>query len=430
MHEHRLNVTWGLAAALAVVCAATARPVEDDPPPRAVPSVVDASYLRTAEEPGRSIALEVAARTFVPAGPGPMVVLVGVAHIAEAELYEDLQELLDAQDLVLYESVKPAGTGGAGGATDAERVGSTRAAMEFLAGVLATFHREHARYPPSLDDLEAFAARRDPRLSQWLAEARIDAWGRPTTYRLDEQGFVLTSLGADRRVGGTGEAADLDVTHETPVPPVFAGAEQDNLQSALAKALGLAFQLDAIDYDRPHFRCSDMAMDQLQRALEQRGVAFDVLEGSLAGSSLPGRIALFLLRLVRVADVFFDGAIADALKVMLIELFSDEAFLEQSLQQYGPGFGDVLIDQRNQVVLDDLKEILAQEPEVGSIAILYGAAHMPDLGERLAEQLSYHPADEQWFTAFEVNLRASAISPAQLQSIRQMVRQQIRMAAP
>ena len=108
-------------------------------------------------------------------------------------------------------------------------------------------------------------------------------------------------------------------------------------------------------------------MDQLRRALEAEGLDMTPLEGSLAASSLPGRITVFILRIVRTLDIFFDGMIADALKVMLIELFSDEAFLEQSLRQFGEGFARVLIEQRNQVVVDDLKVIVENEPNVRTL---------------------------------------------------------------
>ncbi|MHC4612288.1 MAG: hypothetical protein ACYTAU_01750 [Planctomycetota bacterium] len=94
--------------------------------------------------------------------------------------------------------------------------------------------------------------------------------------------------------------------------------------------------------------------------------------------------------------------------------------------QFGEGFADVIIGERNQVVVDDVKAILAGEPEVESIAIFYGAAHMPDLARRLDEQLGYRPADAEWFTAFEVNLAASALSPQQLRSLRRMIRMQLR----
>ena len=266
-------------------------------------------------------------------------------------------------------------------------------------------------------------------MAQWLAAAETDAWGRAVGYEVDDdrRRFVLTSLGADRAAGGSDADADIKVTSETPVDPTFVGNDQDNIQAELAKALGLAFQLDGIDYDRLHFRCSDMSMDQLERAMAAEGLDMAPLEGSLGSTSLPGRIAVFFLKFMRVVDVFFDGMIADGMKVMLIELFSDAAFMEQSMRQFGDGFERVLIDQRNQIVVDDLRKILRSERDIESVAIFYGAAHMPDMAERLADQLGYRPDSEQWFTAFEVNLEESAMTPSQLKSLRRMIRQQLRI---
>lgn len=385
-------------------------------------------YMRSADVPGRSVSLEVAARRFVGAS-GPKVTLVGVAHVAEESLYRQLQDLLDAHDVVLYESVMPAGAGGAGGTTHTERVASTVSAMRLTGGVIELHRGEQGRYPADLASLNEFAGRRDARLSQWLTAAATDAWGCPVAYSVDEDGrrYVLTSLGADGRPGGDGADGDLEVTNDTLPRPGLQLVEGDNLQSELAAALGLTFQLDGIDYDRPNFRCSDMSMDQLQRAMLAEGLDMGPLEGSLAGSSLPGRIAVFFLRLIRTFDIFVDGMIADALKLILIELFSDEAFLEQSIRQVGEGFERVLIDQRNQVVMDDLRAIVQREHDVKSVAIFYGAAHMPDLAERLAEQLGYQPDGEQWFTAFEVDLTKTVLSPAQVQSLRVMIRRQLHM---
>jgi hypothetical protein len=304
--------------------------------------------------------------------------------------------------------------------------------MHFVAAVLAAYHETKNRYPEGLDEVAAFAAAGDPRMGEFLATARIDAWGEAVGYRAnqDGRGFVLTSRGADRRPGGDQAAADLTVTNETDVESAGLSAE-DNLQAELASALGLEFQLEAIDYDRAHYRCSDMSLDQLERALREKGVDFGSISGSLTGSSLPGRLAILLLRLVRFADsVFFEGAIADGCKVVLIDLFSDEVLLEQSMTQFGPGFMEVIIGERNQVVLEDVKAIVAAEPEVESIAVLYGAAHMPDLARRLDEQLGYQPADAQWFTAFEVNLADSALSPQHLKSLRGMIRAQLKSMKP
>ena len=119
---------WPAAAVTAIsLCGAVgARPVQKQPPSAPAP-VKALPSMRAAGEPGRTITLEVATRTFVPApgAKGPTVSLVGVAHIGESGLYRRLQDLLDQYDVVLYESVMPPGAGGAGGDTDAQRVAST-----------------------------------------------------------------------------------------------------------------------------------------------------------------------------------------------------------------------------------------------------------------------------------------------------------------
>ncbi len=409
---------WSCAAALSLPAAA--RPVDAPPEPE--------RYLRIAEEPGRSIALEVAARTFVPPREGmPTVTLVGAAHIGTKELYDAVQSLLDSHDVVLYESVKPAGTGGAGGADDAERLESTKSALRYLASMLEAHREARAIYPGSLEELGEFAAGIDPRMTGWVQTARTDGWGRPVAYDSPGDGgdYAIASLGADGRPGGEGADTDLRLTAADPVAPPRRG--DDQLQGELARALGLEFQLDAIRYDRPNFRCSDMAMDQVERALRAKGVEFGPIESTLAGSSLPGRIVVFLLRMMRVADIFLDGVLADTVKVALIELSGDEEMLELSIEQLGEGVGSVIIDARDQVVIDDLKAILDRE-RPGSVAIFYGAAHMPDMGRRLAGQLGYRPAGEQWLTAIEVDLTQSAISPQQVDQMRAMMRHQVRAA--
>jgi len=48
------------------------------------------------------------------------------------------------------------------------------------------------------------------------------------------------------------------------------GAEAQSLQSTLAASLGLAFQLEAIDYSRPHFRHSDLSIEKIAKLMEAR----------------------------------------------------------------------------------------------------------------------------------------------------------------
>lgn len=388
--------------------------------------------IRVVEDPGNSVKLQIAVRTYqTPEATGPTVSLVGVAHIGERRFYRAIQEFLDGYAVVLYESVKPPGASAAGGESDAERAETTEAALGFVAEALQLHHRTADRYPPDLEGLIAFAGERDPRLGQWLAGAVTDAWGRHLKYRLTDEGrrFVLASLGADGVPGGEGADRDLQVTTDE-VPTTWSGGGEDNLQAELAKALGLEFQLDAIDYGKDHFRSSDLAMDELVEALGDQGVDFGPIGDSLAGSSLPGKLVIYLLRVLRFVDLIMDGAIADTMKVVLIELLADETLMEQGLAQFGPGLKTVLIDKRNQLVIDQLKRIVQEEPEVKSVGIFYGAAHMPDMARRLTEQLGYEPAGSvRWLTAFEVDLRHSAMTASQLTQIRRMIRRQLESLA-
>jgi hypothetical protein len=449
-------------AALLVTSLAMAQEQTPAPAPPPVASAPDAAveqnekpkpFLRIKEDKGKTIALEIATRDYERAGAdGPKVALVGVAHIGDRSFYRAVQKLLDEYDVVLFESVKPEGTGGAGGETDEERIESTKAAMEFVAGLVESHHAKHSVYPADVAALGKFAADYDPRLGHMLNAAMLDAWGRAFVYEhkdIDATGaapvpaqapdagqtpaaerhasdsYSLISLGADGRPGGEGVDGDLalaDLGMVSPLPM----SKEDNLQGQLADALGLEFQLEALDYNLPNWRCSDMSMDQVNRAFKERGLDFGLLGGTLAGSSLPAKLIGMMLNLMRVADQFLDGAIADTFKVMMIELLSDETLTKQGLAQMGAGFHEVIVVERNQVAINDLKAIIEKEPQIKSVAILYGAAHMADMAQELDEQLGYKPSEETWIPAIEVDLTQSAVTQREINQMRVMLRQMMR----
>ncbi|MGI9014403.1 MAG: type II secretion system protein GspG [Phycisphaerales bacterium] len=384
-------------------------------------------FLRVHESEGSSIiALEVAIRRYTPSdGIGPEVALVGVAHIGDAALYDALQKSLDSFDRVLYESVKPAGAARPGGDTDSERIESTRASLHFLANAAATIKERTGELPADLDQLAASIAEVDPRVAQWIELARIDAWGAEVVYTLNPQGdgVLVHSLGADALPGGSDVNADI---HAEEQSQALALSSEDGLQAELAKALDLEFQLNAIDYDRANWVCSDMSADQVQRALEARGLDFDVLGGTLAGSSIPAQAIKLMLRLMRAADAMMDGAVSDLMKVMLIEMLGDESITTRAIeQQMGAGFADVIVGERNAVVMTDLARIRADEPDVKSVAIFYGAAHMSDFEERL-KQIGYVDAGAEWIKAIEVDMAKSAMGEREMNQMRNMVRRSLR----
>ncbi len=423
-------------------------------------------YLRVTEKKGKWIALEIASHDFAPVDkPGPRVGLVAVAHIADRSFYQSVAKLLEEYDVVLFESVKPPGTGGTpdveSGATDAQRIDITKAAMQFVGGMIEAFHAQKKEYPADLKSLEQFATEKDVRLARFLNAALTDGWGHNLIYErtkiepakadspatdlahdagaqdaahatpakpAEQYTYSLISLGADGKPEGDGPNTDLALADQHPPDPMVLSKE-DGLQSQLAGALGLQFQLDSLPYDKANWRCSDMAMDEVNRRLTAKGLDFGMIGGTLAGSSLPAKLIKLFLGFMKMADQFMEGAIADTFKVVMIELLGDPKVLDSGMEQLGSGFGEVIVDDRNQVVIDDLKRLIKREPGVKSVAILYGAAHMTDMSKRLEEQLGYKPMGEdhiRWMQAIKVDLTQSKISASDIDSVRSMMKQMLR----
>ena len=429
-----LTISCGFAPT-AALAQAPATPVASQPADSAKPD----TFMRVVDQKSKSIELQIATRDFarVDDQPGPRVGLIGVAHIGDKSFYRDVQNLLKTYDVVLYESVKPEGTTKPGGETAEQRIDSTKASMRFVGGLIESYRHEHDAYPENVDALKTFATQHDPRLAQFLAVALVDAWGTPLLYVPHTNPepaappvaptYQLLSLGADHIPGGEGENADLDLGDEVPPDPMEL-SKDDGLQSQLASALGLEFQLDALDYSPANWRCSDMAMDELNRRLQAKGLDFEVLGGTLAGSSFPAKVISGVLSVMKFFDSFMEGAIADTFKIAMIELLGDPTLVDVSLNQLGAGFGEVIINDRNQIPINDLEAIIEHEPEVKSVAILYGAGHMNLLQKQLCEQLHYTPVEggEHWHSAIKVDLAHSAVSPREIMQIRMMIRQAIK----
>ncbi len=441
MNSLRSNrVRFALAFGAALTGATLAKPVEPTSQPAEKPPVATTpdraasderpSYLRITESGAKDekVSLEIAARTFEPiGGDGPTVTLVGVAHIGDGRFFRDLQDLLDTHDVVLFESVTPPGAGGARGHTAEERIESTKAAIQFVEAMAERYRELKGEYPDSIDALEAGIAEADVRLPGFIRKATADAWGRDLVYAADGDSITITSYGADGQPDGDGEAADLSTDDLDELDPAWLAAEEDdNLQAQLADALGLEFQLSVMDYGQSHWRVSDMSIDQVQRALAREGADFGPLAPMIEGGGLPAQLVKFMLGLLKFADTISDGAMSSMLKVMMIEMLGDESITEASLEQVGEGFKKVIVDQRNEVALDDVRAIIETEPDVRSVAVFYGAAHMFDLEKRLTEELSYRETGESWRPAITVDLRKSGVSKRELRQIRMMIRRTMR----
>jgi hypothetical protein len=201
------------------------------------------------------------------------------------------------------------------------------------------------------------------------------------------------------------------------------------LQFSIADSLGLTFQLEAIDYDRPNFRNSDLSVEQLQELMTESGGAgsFNRLLQTMEGGSWLDAIMQISLRFLGT-----NPKLQALSKLMLIEVLGQmEGDLEQlSLPPEVKRLLDVLIARRNQKVLSDLKLELRHIRRRDSLAVFYGTGHMPDLEERLRRDFQYQPTEQIWFTAFSVNFAQTPISPSERQFIHTLVKRQLEQLQP
>lgn len=172
----------------------------------------------------------------------------------------------------------------------------------------------------------------------------------------------------------------------TPSPdhhPIDAPKDAVAPADILAKLMGLKSQTRHLSYDRPNFVWADLTMSEIA----ERGGS-DAMEQALSGP----RAEAASPAAAEAGAVGEDGlevaeAPVAAEPVSIDELRGNFArSVMASIEDLGKSLGEdvelVIIDWRNDRVMEVLQEQLEQAPG-SSIAIFYGAAHMPDFESRL-----------------------------------------------
>jgi hypothetical protein len=402
------------------------------------PAATPEPFVRVSEEDSGAVILEIATRRYRKAdGTGPTIALVGAVHIADRDFYRAKQEELDAYDLVLFEGVKSTGMGDyPAGLDDEGKAEATRQRMGFLVQLAVAARDRSGSYPDSLETLAAESGR----LRELVIRSGLDAWGAPFTFTIAtaeiEPGaagtaFKLSSLGADGRPQGEGVAADIIVsTAYGRAEPGTRRAEPDGgLQGRLAKALGVTFQLDEIDSGRPNWRNSDIGIYELRRLLDEAGPNAGMILRMLEGNSLQARVVGLLLGLVGASDT-----LRTVVKVIVIDQLAAADELMGGGRVGGPtgaaleAMQRVIIKDRNRIVMDDLRAVLASEPEKRSIAIFYGAGHMADFDRSFREELDLVAAETAWTPAMRADPRDAGLSRRQWSDLRARMQATMRSA--
>jgi hypothetical protein len=205
--------------------------------------------------------------------------------------------------------------------------------------------------------------------------------------------------------------------------------DETSLQWTLARSLGLEFQLKAIDYRQPHFRNSDLSVEEIVKLMSEEGndaegaAEFHSLLEAMDGSTFLGALVNFAVRLLATSPKLQSMA-----RLTLIETFQQTGGDLSSLGGLPPEMRKlvaVLIESRNEAVMRDLRDVLRRRPAPRSVSIFFGAAHMPDMERRLSGTFAYRLAEERWLTAMSVDFSSAGLSPTERDLVRGMVRWQM-----
>lgn len=167
-------------------------------------------------------------------------------------------------------------------------------------------------------------------------------------------------------------------------------------QVGLTRLLGLSFQLDEINYDRGNFVHADLSPSELKQSMEQRGESLYVYFWRLFYASVDNyaKDPLGWNDMQKISSVLSAGQ-DDSLKTLIAYEMTDMGQIQDVL---GEDSGSAVIGARNQRAIDVLqREIAAGAKRIG---IFYGVAHMPDLEERLLDQVGLGYEETSWVDAW------------------------------
>ena len=172
------------------------------------------------------------------------------------------------------------------------------------------------------------------------------------------------------------------------------------MQLGAKDMLGLAFQLDGINYNAPNMVHADMSPEEFAQKMKDRGESFFTMFMELFMQGLAQQRANKQGGASDVALLFafFSSDRELALKRVLAKQFAETDILDM----LGGEKGSTIITERNLIALDVLSKQLAKGKK--RIGIFYGAGHLGDMSRRLVSDFGMKFTGEKWVEAW--NLRS------------------------
>lgn len=180
--------------------------------------------------------------------------------------------------------------------------------------------------------------------------------------------------------------------------PTEADKSLGEMQQVMGEMLGLTFQKDGIDYTRPNLVHADMTMDQLK---ERMGGGTINPMGQFMDEKQMAAMAPIMKMIAGLGKALMQNnpRMRDQLKRQMADRLANTD-LSALPGEMGEKMHQVILIERNDVCMKVLERQLEAQHD-GSIAIFYGAAHMPDFEQRLLG-MGFTRAEKRWMSAWKI----------------------------
>ena len=197
------------------------------------------------------------------------------------------------------------------------------------------------------------------------------------------------------------EGVKTDAQKNAPTPKVDDKAKQKEdtktkpVYKALSDALGLEFQLNTIKYDRPNWKNVDLTWEELDKLNKDskgndKGGGYSQVKQILDPKSIQTKAFTDML------DTATPG-MKEAIKLMIVKtVSSSEIMLDADTE-------NIVVKARNSVVVKSLASSISSQKPPKSIAVFYGAKHLPDMELTLIKEYGYKLGKQQWFLAADAD---------------------------
>jgi hypothetical protein len=175
------------------------------------------------------------------------------------------------------------------------------------------------------------------------------------------------------------------------------------MQNGMGAMLELEHQLDRVDYTKDNFVHADMSPEDFNKSMEKRGESLMQMFLRLMGQGMVQQAAQQQreggggstdLDLIMA---LFSKDRAHKLKSLFADQFEN---MESQMLLFDGPEGSTIITERNKKAFEVLDKQLKDGKK--SVAVFYGAGHLPDMEKRLAADFGLKREGEKWLTAWSL----------------------------